>query len=806
MKEGNKSIDIIISKLDSNSLDQRLEGIKQLSQVDSPEVVEHFIRLLRDTSSEIQIRSAEALIKYKDRRSVPQLIETLEDGNKEVKKRVIYVLGEIKDKSAVQPLIKKLSDPRGEIRREAIKALGKLGDESAVEPLINVLDDENRYVRQSAVEVLGELGDERALEPIISRLSDNSVDVKLQALKTLGELEDSRSLDDVIKLFKDPNPKVRKEAVVVAGIIGDDRAIESYLILLHDEVLDVRISTINVLSEINDQRSIENLISMLDDTNWKIRVMAITALKKLGVYDTIEKIYDICIKDKNPEVRKEFLDFLGNSYDERFIDKVTPLIKDENWEVRLGLVKYYKNLSSEEVIKPLLDFLDDSNTDVRLTSIRALGNISSERSAESLINVLEKTEESILKIELISAIDNIGNIDFLERLKFLMKDEDPVIREKTAQILKKNNLLNFEHFFDAAKGYFKDGKYSEALDCIRKIEEYDENDRDIQKIKAVSLYKTGDKRNAESIFYDMERAGNGDDEIYEYLGNIELSNNNTEKAIEFFEKIDISNRNNIQFLKKIAESFKKQNNIKKSYEYYHKIFTSEPEDVDSNIFLFKYFSQTSPDSALDYFERIMQTGHIERSVFVEAAWIAWKNGWAEKSMKICRVLEEKGFFDQTISYIYSMFFMRNNMVEEALLYIEKIDFKALIESNQDMFSEFFNTMMESSLSGNLKNLLKECCTIIEENRLLEYLEKLLQIYSYNEWYELYREIAEIVKDSEILDIFILKVFLQRKDNTLFEKKSVELEKKYGKDNTRIISVKADYYFLIGKFDRCLGKL
>ena len=803
MKEGNKTIDIIISKLDSNSLDLRLEGIKQLSQIDSPEVVEHFIRLLRDTSSEIQIKSAEALIKYKDRRSVPQLIETLEDGNKEVKKRVIYVLGEIKDKSAVLPLIKKLSDPRGEIRREAIKALGKLGDESAVEPLINVLEDENRYVRQSAVEVLGELGDERALEPIIARLSDNSVDVKLQALKTLGELEDSRSLDDVLKLFKDPNPKVRKEAVGVAGIIGDDRAIESYLILLKDEVLDVRIATINALSDINDQRSIENLISMLSDTNWKIRVMIITALKKLGVYDTIEKIYDICIKDKNPEVRKVFLEFLGNSYDERFIEKVTPLINDENWEVRLGLVKYYQNLSSEQVIAPLLDFLNDANTDVRLTSIKALGNISSEKSAETLIEILEKTEESIIKIEIINAIDNIGNIVYIEKLKSLMKDEDPVIREKTAHILKKNNLLNFEHFFDAAKGYFREGKYTETIDCIRKIEEYDENDTEMLKMKAISLYKIDDINNAEFIFLNLNRSGNADDDIYNYLGNIELSKDNTEKALEYFERIDMSDRNNTQFLKKIASSFKKQKNIKKAYYYFHKVFLIEPEDVEANMFLFKYFSQTSPETALDYFERIMKTGHIEKSIFIEAAWIAWKNGWAEKSMKICRLLEEKGMFDQTVSYIYSMFFMRNNMVDEALLYIEKIDFKVLIENNQDMFTEFFNTMLESSVSANLKELIKNSCTIIEEHKLVEYLEKLLSVYSYSEWYELYKEIRAKFKDSEILDLFILKVFLMRKDYALFEKNSLELEKKYGKENISIISIKADYYFLRGKYDTCL---
>ncbi|PLX18433.1 MAG: hypothetical protein C0601_04555 [Candidatus Muiribacterium halophilum] len=799
MNEGNRNIKTILIRLESNSLDERLEALKELSQIDSPDVVEHFIRLLTDTSSEIQIEAADALIKYKDRRSVPQLIETLSDNNKEVKKRVIYVLGELKDRSSVEPLIKLLQDPRGEIRREVIKALGKLGDESAVDPLIEVLSDENKYVRLESAKVLGDLGDERALDPLIDRLDDNSVDVKIQAIISLRNIEDSRSLESILERFSDPNPRVRVEAVKTASKIGDDRAIDSFIDILSDPVYEVKKEAINSLSMINDQRSIDSLVKLLDDTNWHIRVMVLETLEKLGSFELIEDISAKCIKDSNPGVRKAFLEFLVKSADERFVDSSSALIDDENKEVRMLFASYLDSIGAESVIPLLEKLLDDSSIEVQVKAIEALGKIASENCAERLLSIFNTEVEPFVKKAVIDAIDSIGNVNFLSQLKPLLKDEDPTIRESVAKILRKNNMLNYEHFYEAARGYFRDRKFSEAVNCIEKIMDISADDDSVKRMYALSVYGTKEYEKAYVILKELIDSGVRDSDIMSALSDCAKQMGDLEGAVKYLEMENAGVSTDIIRIKELAQLNERLGREKIAYEHYTRLYSLEPGNIAANSFLFWYFIDDNPDEAMNYFKNLAARKHIDENIYLKAAWYFRNNKEYEKGLEICRQLDEAGVVDQSVLFLYIDFFLRSAMPQEAKIYLAKIQPEKLANENIDFTYELVKLLIENNMLEDATGMIEMLKGKVEPACYIEILDRFYDIVSFDKWLSLYTNAKDEYKDSAEYLIFLLKKLLERKDLSLFEENYSQAIQRFH-ENKALLTLRADYEYSLGNFE------
>jgi|GEM_PF-2678963 len=799
MNEGNRNIKTILIRLESNSLDERLEALRELSQINSPDVVEHFIRLLTDTSSEIQIEAADALIKYKDRRSVPQLIETLSDNNKEVKKRVIYVLGELKDRSSVEPLIKLLEDPTGEIRREVIKALGKLGDESAVGPLIDVLSDENKYVRLEAAKILGQLGDERALDPLIDRLDDNSVDVKLQAIISLRDIEDSRSLESILERFSDPNPRVRVEAVKTASVIGDDRAIDSFIDILQDPVFDVKKEAIGSLSRINDQRSVDSIVKLLDDTNWHIRVMALETLERLGSFEVIEDISAKCVNDSNPGVRKAFLEFLVKSADERFVDAASGLIEDENKEVRMLFARYLDSIGSEEVIPLLEKFLDDSSIEVQVKAIEALGRIASENCAERLLSIFNTQVEPFVKKAVIDAIDSIGNVNFLSQLKPFLKDDDPTIRESVAKILRKNNMLNYEHFYEAARGYYRDRKFSDAMNCLEKIMDISSDDESVKRMYALSLYGMKEYEKAHPLLKDLVDVGIRDAEIMSALSDCSKQMGDLEGAVKYLEMESAGLSSDMIRIKELAELNERLGKRQLAYEHYTRLYSLEPGNVDANRFLFRYFIDDNPQEAMSYFRNLEARKHIDEDVYLKAAWYYRNNKEYEKGLEICRQLDDAGIVDQSLMFLYIDFFLRSSMPQEARVYLDRIDPERLANENIDFTYELVKLLIENNMVEEAKDMILMLRGKIEVNYFIELLERFYDVLSFDKWLELYNNAKSEYVDSVDYYIFLLKKFLKRKDLSLFEENYSQVITQFH-DNKALFTLRADYEYSLGNFE------
>jgi HEAT repeat protein len=152
-----------LDDLNSHDWRKRQYAVERLEVFDSPLALVPLIRALGDKEPSVRWRSAEALGKIKDRRSVPYLVPLLKDKEGEIRLSAVKALGEIRDIRAVFPLIDLLYDDyiifqditvtQGDYRDNSVKgsaiyALQKIGDTGALPSLKNMLYNENFSVHR----------------------------------------------------------------------------------------------------------------------------------------------------------------------------------------------------------------------------------------------------------------------------------------------------------------------------------------------------------------------------------------------------------------------------------------------------------------------------------------------------------------------------------------------------------------------------------------------------------------------------------------------------------------------------------
>lgn len=144
-----KLIDYVLSKLQSNSANERNQALK-------------------------------ILVGF-GRKIAPDLISLLSDARHYVRSIAALGLGEIRSLEAISPLIECLSDPNFRVRQRASRALGTIRNKRAIYPLkLLILNENNKLVIWSAALALLQL-----LEN-----DDSEEELKLILRKMLGRLED----------------------------------------------------------------------------------------------------------------------------------------------------------------------------------------------------------------------------------------------------------------------------------------------------------------------------------------------------------------------------------------------------------------------------------------------------------------------------------------------------------------------------------------------------------------------------------------------------------------------------------------
>jgi len=137
-----------LKKLASEDPDERIEGVRGLSESGDPKAIEHLIGAVNDPDERVRVKAIDALGQLKAKDAVPLFVQKLflRDTDQATKARILVALGKIGDTRATTPILDLLSrDADRPIRGNAVYALGEIGDTRAIpglEKLAAATDDE----------------------------------------------------------------------------------------------------------------------------------------------------------------------------------------------------------------------------------------------------------------------------------------------------------------------------------------------------------------------------------------------------------------------------------------------------------------------------------------------------------------------------------------------------------------------------------------------------------------------------------------------------------------------------------------
>lgn len=275
----------------------------------------------------------------------------------------------------------KLSKGDSHVRTLAATALGMLGDPHAVGPLARSLNSSDVEVRRAVTEALGKLGPD-AVEPLMGALRDQDMGVRCRACMALGGLRDTRAVEPLLATLQDGESAVRAEAAYALGQIGDSRAVPALISALNDpERLNVARKAAWALGQLGAD-ALPPLLESLRSQDRDARLSAASALGQLGDKRAVPALVE-ALHDADPYVRTAAADALGSLRSKRSLQALAEALGDEDVSVGRSAAEALMGMS-RGAVPVLLEALKSEQSIVRFRVASALGEIGSEEALPEL--------------------------------------------------------------------------------------------------------------------------------------------------------------------------------------------------------------------------------------------------------------------------------------------------------------------------------------------------------------------------------------------------------------------------------------
>jgi hypothetical protein len=211
-------------------------------------------------------------------------------------------------------------DPELELKLVALQALLNVDSEKAFPILVKILQDEgNPKLRRNAIFVLSR-SNHPEVGPLMAKLAteDPDQEVQQQAIFWLGMRKDTESLDLLFKIFNDTDdPKIKQIALFSLSQNKSDAAKDKLISIARSEK-DPKTweQAIFILGQKRDEETVDLLISLYEqESDMDIKEKLIFGL--IG----------IARKEKNPDLQKAIIFFLGRSKDDAALKYLQEIIE-----------------------------------------------------------------------------------------------------------------------------------------------------------------------------------------------------------------------------------------------------------------------------------------------------------------------------------------------------------------------------------------------------------------------------------------------------------------------------------------------
>jgi HEAT repeat protein len=195
----------------------RVEAIKALKGLESPELVEVLTPLLLDGDTKVADAARGILAGFKTPAPVESLFQrALAEKKLELRAALLWAAAEGRyppPEAALEKLSKWLTDKQWTLRRRVLQLLAPHADEAGLNALLPLLNDPEPAVRISAFDALAERRHAPLLEPALAALSDPDWQVRASAIAALVPLRDKRSVGPLIDCLLREEGRLREDAV-----------------------------------------------------------------------------------------------------------------------------------------------------------------------------------------------------------------------------------------------------------------------------------------------------------------------------------------------------------------------------------------------------------------------------------------------------------------------------------------------------------------------------------------------------------------------------------------------------------------
>lgn len=144
--------------IESSPMESKLEAIKALAMIETPEAHKILVGYLAHKSWIIRKTAADS-IWLQGLGASEELISAAKDKNVDARYWSVKLLGQSQEPGIFDEIVKCLHDTQSSVRSASCQALGNLGDKRGLAPLMSMLNDESEEVRTSAIIALSQIGD-----------------------------------------------------------------------------------------------------------------------------------------------------------------------------------------------------------------------------------------------------------------------------------------------------------------------------------------------------------------------------------------------------------------------------------------------------------------------------------------------------------------------------------------------------------------------------------------------------------------------------------------------------------------------
>ncbi len=315
------------------------------------------LEAMKQGHTEVRLFAIKEVTKLNDPSVLPHFVTLLADKDKDVRAAAVQALGEMGDEKVIDPLLTALNDEEGSVRERAARALGKFRQGQVVDALTEVLKRDDTAVVVAACESLGQIGNNKAVEPLSKLLNREETKVREVSAVALGRLKDQRAVPLLITALKDKEERVRWYAADSLGNLRDVQAVEPLVALLSDKVARVREAAAGALGKIGSEKAFEPLMKLLVDQDKNVVEQASESLLELKIesFETLGQLAEVLHNNKDYKRAGQVLERQISQF------STSETYKEKLWDSRLRLAEIHQLQKDWQKAMILYDGLSEHN-------------------------------------------------------------------------------------------------------------------------------------------------------------------------------------------------------------------------------------------------------------------------------------------------------------------------------------------------------------------------------------------------------------------------------------------------------------